>query len=100
MIWAGIVVLAVGTYALKALGPVALGARPLPPGLARLVALLPSAVLAALIAVSTFGDDRALTLDARAAGVAVAALAVWRQAPFIVVILAAAATTALLRAVT
>lgn len=100
MIWAGIAVLAVGTYVLKAVGPVALGARTIPPTVARLVGLLPAAVLAALIAVSTFGDERALTLDARAAGVAVAALGVWRRAPFVLVILAAAATTALLRALT
>ena len=38
-------------------------------------------------------------LDARVPALAVAALLVWRRAPFLVVVLAAAATAALLRAV-
>jgi hypothetical protein len=46
----------------------------------------------------TFGADRALVLDARAAGVGVAAVAAWRRAPFPVVIVLAAVVTAALRA--
>src|SRR5262249_30324068 len=65
----------------------------LPARLVRCVALLPAALLAALVVVGTFGGDRALVLDARAAGVAVAALAAWRKAPFPVVIVLAAAGT-------
>ena len=56
-------------------------------------------VLAALILVQTFDGAGRLVLDARAPALGVAALLVWRRAPFLVVVLAAAATAALLRAV-
>jgi branched-subunit amino acid transport protein len=55
-------------------------------------------LLAALILVQTLGDGRRLVVDARAPALAVAAVLVWRRAPFLVVVLAAAATAALLRA--
>jgi len=56
-------------------------------------------LLAALIAVQTFSDGRSLVIDARAAGLAVAAVAVWRRWPFLVVVALAAVTTALVRQV-
>jgi len=96
--WALVLALAVGSYGFKALGLVVLGGRDLPPRLMRCVALLPAAVLPALIVVGTFGGDRELVLDARAVGLAVATpLAIWK-APFPVVIGAAALATALVRA--
>jgi hypothetical protein len=55
-------------------------------------------LLAALILVQTLGDGARLDIDARAPALAVAAVLVWRRAPFLVVLLAAAATAALLRA--
>jgi len=54
-------------------------------------------LLAALILVQTLATGRAFALDARAPAMLVAALLVWRRAPFVVVALAAAATAALLR---
>jgi hypothetical protein len=60
--------------------------------------LLPVALLAGLVVVQAFADGRALVLDARAAGLAVGAGLVLLRAPFLVVVLAAAATAALLRA--
>jgi hypothetical protein len=45
----------------------------------------------------TIADGRALTLDARSVGVAVASVLVWRRAPVIVVVTAAAVVTALIR---
>jgi hypothetical protein len=68
--------------------------------LQRAAALLPLALLAALVVVQTFGDGRSLTVDARAAGLAAAGVAVLRRAPFIVVVVVAAATAALVRVVT
>jgi hypothetical protein len=65
----------------------------------RLAALLPAALLPALVVVNTFAGDRRLVLDARAVGLAVAVVATWRRAPFIVVVTAAALSTALVRAV-
>ena len=90
--------LAAGAYAFKALGLLAIGPRSSSARALRVVALLPAALLCALIAVQTFGAERALTLDARAAGVAVGAAAAWKRAPFMVVIVAAAAVTAAVRA--
>jgi branched chain amino acid efflux pump len=98
--WWVILVLAAGAYGFKVGGLVLLGGVELPARLVRCVALLPAALLAALVVVGTFGGDRMLVLDARAAGVGVAALAAWRRAPFPVVIVLAAAVTAALRAAT
>jgi hypothetical protein len=96
--WTAILALAAGAYGFKVLGTVVLGGRPLPAPLVRCVALLPAALVSALIVVSTFGDGRALVVDARAAGVAVGAIAAWRRLPFPVVIVLAAAVTATIRA--
>jgi hypothetical protein len=100
VIWAGVLVGALGCYAWKLLG-LSVPERLLDDArVKRVAALLPVALLGALIAVQTFTDGQELTVDARAAGLAVAAVAVWRKAPFLLVVALAAATTALLRAVT
>ncbi|MGH9048837.1 MAG: AzlD domain-containing protein [Acidimicrobiia bacterium] len=99
MTWTAVLALTVGSYALKAVGLVALRGRRLPPFLDEVLTLLPAALFGALIAVSTFAGDRELVIDARVAGVAAAAIALWRRAGFVVVVLVAAATTALVRAV-
>lgn len=96
-VWATVLLVGAGTVAIKALGPVALGGRPLPPPLRGVVELLAPAVLAALVAVQTLGDGRGLALDARLAGLAVAGIALWRRAPVLVVVALAAAATALTR---
>jgi hypothetical protein len=70
------------------------------PYVIRLGALLPVSLLAALVAVQTFATGESLTLDARAAGVAVAAVALILRAPFLLVVVLATATAALLRALT
>jgi hypothetical protein len=57
-------------------------------------------LLAALIVVETFGRGRSLSLDARALGVAFAAIALVRRAPLILAVLGAAVTAALARAIT
>ncbi len=56
--WWAIIVLAGGTYACKAAGPLALGARTVPPALQRALTLLSVTLLSALVAISTFGDGR------------------------------------------
>jgi uncharacterized membrane protein len=93
-----IAVLAVGTLAMKALGPLASAGRELPPRLQQLVELLPAALLAALVANQTVADGAAMTIDARVVGLGVAALAVALRAPFIVVVALGAGSTALVRA--
>lgn len=97
MSWAGILALAGGAYALKALGVIGLGGRPLPARLEAIVPLVPVALLSALIVVQTFSDGRDLVLDARVPGIVVAAVAVALRAPFLLVITLAAAVTAVLR---
>jgi dihydrodipicolinate synthase/N-acetylneuraminate lyase len=90
--------LALATTVLKLVGPLLLGGRPLPSGAMAIVALLAAALLAALVVVETFGKGRSLTLDARALGIAVAAVALARRVPVIVAVVGAAAVTALARA--
>jgi branched-subunit amino acid transport protein len=96
--WWAIIVLAAGTYTFKAAGPIALGARTVPPRLQRALTLVSVTLLAGLVAISTFGEGRGLALDARAAGLGVALGAVWLKAPFAVIVVAATATAAGLRA--
>ena len=101
MSWLAILVIAGGAYAFKATGVLLFGGSDESNLGIRIGRLLPPALLTALIVVATFGapgDDGGLALDARAAGIAAAAVAVWLKAPFIVVIVVGAAVTALLRA--
>lgn len=100
--WITVAGLAVVTAAIKAFGPLAFGGRELPALVARVIPLLAPALLAALVVTETFSTDArppVLQIDARAAGLAVAALALWRRLPLYVVVLGAAAATALVRAV-
>lgn len=97
MTWTLVVVLAAVAFGFKVLGLVIIGARPLPAPLERCLALVPAALLSALIVRDTFTSGEELVLDARAAGVAVAVVAAWRKAPFVVVVALAAVTTAILR---
>lgn len=90
--------LSAGTYALKSAGPLFLGGRSLPPVLDRVAARLPAALLAALVVVSTIADGRDLVFDARIVGVVVAGIALRLRAPFVVVVVAAVAATAGVRA--
>jgi hypothetical protein len=99
MSWAALLALAAGSYALKALGPLALGDREPSPQVARVLALLAVPLLAALIVVQTLSAGDRIVLDARIPALGVAALCVWRGAPFLVTVLAAAATAAALRAI-
>lgn len=97
-VWLMIVTLALATAVLKLVGPLLLGGRPLPSRAMTVIGLMASALLAALVVVETFGDGQSLTLDARAVGVAVAAAALALRAPPIVAVIAAAAVTAITRA--
>ncbi|PRH78614.1 branched-chain amino acid transporter AzlD [Streptomyces solincola] len=97
-LWIAIGLTTAGCYLFKLAGllvPASALERPL---VQRLAALLPVALLAALTAQQTFAVGSALTVDARVAGVAAAALALVLRAPFLVVVGAAVAVTALVRA--
>lgn len=114
MSWTAILLLAGGAYFFKVLGLVVLGPAMLRSGgspsdgddgrqadgvLLRVGKLLPPALLAALVVSQTVATGTELVIDARLAGVAAGALAVWRGAPFWLVLVISAATTALLRLV-
>jgi branched-subunit amino acid transport protein len=98
-LWWLIIVLSAVAYALKVAGFVVVGGRTMPMALERCLALIPASLLAALVVKDTFTTAQDLVVDARAVGLLVALVAVWRKAPFIVVVLAAMAATALVRLV-
>ena len=98
-VWAAVLVVGAATIAIKAAGPVLAGERELPPRVGRVVDLMAPALLAALVATQALSTDDALVIDERAAGLAVAAVAVLLRAPLLVVVAAAAVTAGVLRAV-
>ena len=97
-VWIVIAALTVICFAIKAAGPVALGGRDLPHWADQLIALVPAALLPALIVVETFAHGKELVLDARVAGVAAAMVALALRRSMLLVLLVAAAVTAGLRA--
>ena len=97
--WTAIIVTGIGCYLLKLAGlsvPESVLAKPY---VSRAADLIPVALLGALVAVQAFSTGQDLVLDARLAGVAVGVAALWLRAPFLVVVVLAAATTALIRLV-
>jgi branched-subunit amino acid transport protein len=100
MTWPALLGLAVCAYAMKAAGPLLLGDRQLSARWNELLALVAVPLFGALILVQTLTDGKHYVIDSRLAGVAVAAVAVWRRAPFIVVVVLAAATSAAVHALT
>jgi branched-subunit amino acid transport protein len=98
--WLVVVAVGVATVVIKSVGPVLMGGRPLPDRVGGIVGLLAPALLAALVAINTFGAGQRLTIDSRALGVAASAVALRLRAPVLVVVVVAAAVTAAARAVT
>jgi hypothetical protein len=97
VIWAAVLLTGVGCYLLKLAG-LSVPSRVLErPVVERIADLLPVALLAALIAVQVFADGPRLVLDARLVGLGVAFVALLLRAPFIAVVLVAAAAAALVR---
>ena len=96
--WLVVAVVGLATIAIKASGPVLVGGRELPAVLARVVDLLAPALLAGLVATQAFTTGDELVRDERAAGLAAAAACVSLRAPILATVIAAALTTALLRA--
>ena len=97
MTWAAILVGAAGCYLWKIAG-LSVPDRVLEhPAVERVADLLPVALLSALIGVQVLGSGQSLEVDARLLGLGVAVVALLLRAPFIVVVLAAAATAALAR---
>jgi uncharacterized membrane protein len=98
--WPAIIATAGGCYLLKLAGlsvPEHLLDKPF---VRRLADLIPVALLGALVAVQALSTGQRLHPDARLAGVAAAFVALIARAPFLLVVVAAALTTALVRLAT
>ncbi|WP_019928845.1 AzlD domain-containing protein [Nocardia sp. BMG111209] len=94
---AGVAALSMGTYLIRFAGPMARRRMSVPARVTRLLEIGSVVLLTALAAtliVPAGGHRAGFALPA---GVLVAGVLAWRRVPLIVVVLAAAATTALLR---
>lgn len=92
-----IVVLAAGTYAFRLAGPALHGRLEIPDRVQRLLSAATAVLLVALVASATLTQDQGFAGWSRPAGVLVAGALALRRAPFPLVVIAAATTTALLR---
>ena len=99
-LWTLVLGASLGCYLLKLAG-LSVPARWVEqPWVARVVDFVPAALLAALVAVQATASGQSLVVDGRLAGLAVAALALALRAPFIVVLVVAGATGALVHVLT
>lgn len=100
MTWTIVFVLAAGVWAQRFLG-MYVGGPVLSrfPSLGKLASLIPAAVVTAVVVQLTLASGKSLVVDARLAGMVAAGVLVWRRAPFVAVVLAAAVVTAAVRAV-
>ncbi|SDM00802.1 Branched-chain amino acid transport protein (AzlD) [Nonomuraea maritima] len=99
-LWWAVVAVCAGCYALKLAGLAAPRRLLDHPRVRRFAELVPVALLAALIAVQVFTEQGRPAFDpARTAGLLAAVVALLLRAPFLVVLIAAAAVTALVRGV-
>ena len=96
-VWLVVGIVGILTVLFKAAGPVLLGGRRLTGRPLAVVELLAPVMLVALVVTQTVGGDRALVLDARLAGVGVAAVALRFRVPLVVAMAVAAVVTALVR---
>jgi branched-subunit amino acid transport protein len=97
-LWTVVLAGALGCYLLKLAGLSVPAAWVQQPWVTRVVDFVPAALLAALVVVQAAASGRDLVVDGRLAALAVAALALALRAPFIVVLLLAGATGALVHA--
>jgi branched-subunit amino acid transport protein len=94
--WIGIIATSVIAFLLKYLGHSVPERWLSHPRVLKINSLIPIALLSALVAVQTFTNDKNLVIDQRLAGLAVAVIALLLRAPFAVVVISAAATSAAL----
>jgi len=93
--WTAVLVISGGAYLFKLVGVTA-GNR-FAVALEPVATLVPPALFSAIIVIMTVANGPSIVVDARLVGVGLAAVAVWRRAPFIVVVVVAMAATALVR---
>jgi hypothetical protein len=96
-VWAAVLAASVVVLATKVAGHVVPQRVLDRPRVTRTAALVTAALLAALVAVQVGTTGGSLVLDARVVALVVAAVALLLRAPFVLVVLLAAGTAALLR---
>ena len=94
MIWTAIIATSFIAFMLKYLGQAVPAAWLENARIQKFALYLPTALLAALVAVQSLGNDKNIVFDARSIGVLVAAVALFFKAPFPIVVLLAALTSA------
>jgi len=94
--WWGVMGTSVAAFAFKYIGHSIPDRHMEHPKMLRVNVLIPIALLSALVAVQTFTEKTKLTFDHRVLGVGVAFLALLLKAPFPIVVLSAAISSALL----
>ena len=99
-LWVTVVAGSLGCYLLKLAGLSVPAAWVEQPWVARIVDFVPAALLAALVAVQAVTSGQDLVLDGRLVALAAAAVALALRAPFIVVLVVAGATGALVHVLT
>ncbi|WP_112246629.1 AzlD domain-containing protein [Kribbella monticola] len=92
-----VLILAVGTFSLRVAGPLLRTRFELPERAQQLMSAATVVLLAALVATAALTAGHGAAGIARPAGVLVGGILAWRKVPFVLVILAAAATAAGLR---
>ena len=97
LVMAGMATLSAGTIACRMAGPALRQRLTFPPWAERLLEAAAVVMLAALVATTALTEGHGFSGFARPAGVLVAGVLAWRKAPFLVVVIAAAGTTAILR---
>jgi uncharacterized membrane protein len=95
--WVTVLAASLGTYLEKLLGYLLPHSFLERESIRRMTGLLPVSLLAALVAVQTFAVNNTFSIDARVIGLVVAFVALLLRAPFIVVVLLAAVSTAAIR---
>ena len=97
LVAAGIITLSAGTFAFRLAGPALRQRVAFPPWAEHLLEAAAVVMLAALVAITALTKGHGFAGLARPAGVLAGGVLAWRKAPFLVVVIAAAGTTAVLR---
>lgn len=96
-LWLGVLLVVAGCYAWKILG-LAVPQSVLDHKFTiQVAAFIPVALLSALVAVQALADGTQIVFDARLVGLGVAAILLYFRVPFLPMLIAAAASTALFR---
>ncbi|GAA1699628.1 AzlD domain-containing protein [Kribbella yunnanensis] len=97
LLLAAIAILAVGTFSLRFAGPALRSRFEIPERVQGLLAAAAIVLLTALVATAALTDGTGPAGIARPTGVLVGGILAWRRAPFVLIVVAAAATAAGLR---